>query len=143
MEIKSPHLDPIDQQILAFLEENARRSYSDMARQLGLTSPAIAERIRKLEHHGVIRGYKPVLDKKKLGLGVQAIILVEVRYSDEKQFVQFVRARPEIVSCNHTPGPSAFVLRVELANLDALESLVTEMMRFGQTVTHILMSAVK
>lgn len=136
-------LDPLDQQILRLLEENARRSFSDIARHVGLTSPAVAERIKKLEQQGIIKAYQPVLDKKKLGIGVQAIILVEVRYSDEKKFVHFVQNKSEIVSCNHTPGPSAFILRVELEHLDALEALVSELMNFGQTVTHILLSAIK
>ena len=136
-------LDALDQKILEFLAENARCPYSDMARRLGLTGPAVAERIKKLEHKGVIKGYKPVLDKKKLGLGVQAIVLVEVRYSEEKQFVQFVKAKAEISAGNHTPGPSAFILQVETKDLEALERLVSELMQFGQTVTHILMSAVK
>ena len=136
-------LDTTDRDLIELLRENARRSYSDLGRRVNLSGPAVRERLRKLEAAGVIRAYTVRLEPKKLGLGVGAVVFVNVRHSDEKRFEIFVKGREEVLECWHTVGPSAFMVRIQVRSLNDLEAFVGELMRFGQTTTHVLLSEVE
>ncbi|GGJ19060.1 Lrp/AsnC family transcriptional regulator [Deinococcus roseus] len=140
MEIKS--LDQTDLKILHALQENARASFAEIAKQVGLTAPAVTERIRKLEHAGVITGYRTELDLRQLGFDVQALILIEVTYKDEQAFMRYAGEKQEVLECHHLLGQSAFSLKVCVKKMLDLEALIRELMKFGQTTTHILLSEV-
>lgn len=140
MEFKA--LNQVDLKLLHLLQENARLSYSDLARQVGLTAPAVTERIRKLEHAGIIQGYQANLDLRQLGFDVQALILIEVAYKDEQAFMRYVKEKKAVLECHHLLGQSAFSLKVCVQKMLDLEALIRELMKFGQTTTHILLSEV-
>lgn len=140
MEIKS--LDQVDLKILQLLQENARLTYAELAKHVGLTAPAVTERIRKLEHAGVITGYRAEMDLRQMGFDVQALILIEVAYKDEQTFIRYVQGRQEVLECHHLLGQSAFSIKVCVKKMLDLEALIRELMKFGQTTTHILLSEV-
>ena len=141
--MKNHELDKVDESLLELLSTHARASYTELARAVGLSAPAVKERILKLEDAGIICGYRAELSQSRLGKAVAAFILVEVPYSREKQFIAFVRKRSDIASCHHLLGDSAFMLQVQLATLQDLESLLQACMQYGQTKTHMLLSKVK
>ena len=141
--MKSKSLDAVNEKILAILTENARASYSAIAQEVGLSAPAVKERMRRLEDAGVIMGYRAEVDQQRLGKPIGAFILVAVPYSQEKAFVRFVKETEAVESCHHLLGDSAFMLQVRLESMEALETLLSACMRFGQTTTHMLLSRVK
>lgn len=136
-------LDATNEKILSILTANARASYSAIAQEVGLSAPAVKERMRRLEDAGIITGYRAEVNQQRLGKPIGAFILVAVPYSQEKAFVRFVNQTEAIESCHHLLGDRAFILQVRLGGMEALETLLSACMRFGQTTTHMLLSKVK
>ena len=85
MEYKQEILDEIDIQILERLQRNARTTWTELASDLGLTGPAIAERTRKLEERGIIQGYHAQLEPERIGCGLLAYIAVQLRHPEARQ----------------------------------------------------------
>ncbi len=123
-------IDDIDTQILNILQENARTSNAEIARQLGMAPSAILERIRKLEARGVVRGYTTELDPKVLGLGLLAYVFVR---ADERlcslDAGPLLAAIPEVQEVHHIAGEDCYLVKVRAADTDALGRLLRE--RFG------------
>ncbi len=136
-------IDPINTNILDILATDGRASYSEIAKQVGLSAPAVKERMLKLEDQNIITGYSAKISQHELGKRIGAFILVNVPYSQEKSFIGFVKETSDITTCHHLLGDSAFILRVQLKSMEALEALLQNCMRFGQTTTHMLLSKVK
>lgn len=136
-------IDAVNNKILDILTTDGRASFSDIAKQVGLSAPAIKERMLKLEDKGIISGYSATINLRALGKNIGAFILVNVPYSQEKNFMRFVNDEEEIASCHHLLGDSAFILQVQLESMTSLEELLNKCMRFGQTTTHMLLSKVK
>jgi Lrp/AsnC family leucine-responsive transcriptional regulator len=134
-------LDHIDWQILELLQENARLSYAEIGRRVGLSLPAAAERVRRLEETGIIEGYHTQINPEKLGLSVTAFIRVSVPVEKYPQFTALVRNLAEVLECHHVTGVEAFVMRVVVTSISHLESLVTQLSQYGQTTTSIVMSS--
>ena len=115
-------MDDIDRQLLAGLLADARTSYADLARQVGLSAPSVHERVRKLEREGVLRGSTVDVDPKALGLGVSALVGLQQREGvDSDVIVAALRAVPEIEDCWFVAGDEAFVAKVRVADLDDLD----------------------
>src|SRR4051812_12284289 len=98
--------DAVDWQILAALQADARVSFSELGRQVGLTQPAVAERVRRLEEAGVIVGYRAEVDLGKLGFGLLAFmrcVLRDQRPADSHT-LGLIRGMPEVLECHHVTG---------------------------------------
>ena len=134
-------LDHIDWQILELLQDNARLSYAEIGRRVGLSLPAAAERVRRLEEAGIIEGYHTQINPEKLGLSVTAFIRVSVPVEKYPQFTALVCNLAEVLECHHVTGIEAFVMRVVVTSISHLESLVTQLSQYGQTTTSIVMSS--
>ena len=134
-------LDHVDWQILTLLQENARLSYADIGRQVGLSLPAAAERIRRLEEAGIIEGYYARIDPEKIGLSVTAFIRVSVPVEKYPQFTALVGNLAEVSECHHVTGVEAFVLKVGVTSISHLEALLQRLSQYGQTTTSIVMSS--
>lgn len=141
--MKNKDSDEINSKILEILSGDGRASYSEIAKEIGLSAPAVKERMLKLQDQGIITGYTVTIDQKALGKGIGAFILVNVPYSQEKNFMRFVSETNDISSCHHLLGDSAFILQVQLETMESLEVLLNMCMLFGQTTTHMLLSKVK
>src|SRR5262245_2397968 len=99
-------LDQIDRQLVELLRGNARMSYAELARQVGLSAPAVHERVGKLEAGGVIRSYRADVEPEIIGLGVTALIgVVQASDTDIDNIVAALHAMPEIESCYFLAGP--------------------------------------
>jgi Lrp/AsnC family transcriptional regulator, leucine-responsive regulatory protein len=115
-------VDDIDRTLLGALLEDARTSYADLARQVGLSAPSVHERVRKLEREGVLRGSSAVVDPKAVGLGVSALVGLQQREGvDADEIVAALRGVPEIEDCWFVAGEEAFVAKVRVADLDDLD----------------------
>ena len=141
-------LDNLDLKILGRLMQQARMTWSDLAAQLGLSAPAAADRVRKLEERGVIQGYLTHVDPSSLGYDLAAFIVVTLEHPrDRDEFLTQVYALPEIQECHHIAGDGDYLLKVRCRGTRGLERLITDVIKeipgIVQTRTTIVLSTVK
>jgi Lrp/AsnC family leucine-responsive transcriptional regulator len=115
-------VDDIDLQLVAALVADARTSYAELARTVGLSGPSVHERVRRLERSGVIRGYSADVDPHAVGLGVTALVGILQREGVEQDDLADALAQvAEVEDCWFVAGEEAFVVKVRVADVDALE----------------------
>jgi Lrp/AsnC family leucine-responsive transcriptional regulator len=115
-------VDDIDRRLLAALFRDARTSYADLAREVGLKAQSVHERVRKLEREGVLRGSSADIDPRAVGLGVSALVGLHQREGvDADEIVTALREVPEVEDCWFVAGDEAFVVKVRVADLDDLD----------------------
>jgi Lrp/AsnC family transcriptional regulator, leucine-responsive regulatory protein len=119
--------DDIDLHLLALLQEDCRTALARLGEQVGLSAPAVLERIKKLEAAGVIRGYCALLDAKRLGLDITAFIGVVISHPTLiEEFERRVAERDDVLECHHVTGAYTLLLKVKTANTGTLERLISE-----------------
>ncbi len=134
-------LDPIGRKLLCALQENARLSYSELGRQLGLSAPAVTERVRKMEEAEVITGYHAEVDPARLGYGVLAFIRLTTPTDQYPRVQELAQRLPEIRECHHITGGEAFILKVLAISIPHLESIIALLSAYGATSTSIVLSS--
>jgi Lrp/AsnC family transcriptional regulator, leucine-responsive regulatory protein len=123
-------VDAIDRQIIDLLRENARMSYAELARKVGLSAPAVHERVGKLESSSVIRAYRAEVEPDAVGLAVTAVIgIVQDSSGDTDGILEALQERPEIESCYFMAGEESFLLKVRVPTIAELERLIVELNR--------------
>lgn len=123
-------MDATDRQIVDMLRSNARLSYAELARQVGLTPPSVHERVGKLESAGVLRGYRAEVPPELIGLGVTALIgIVQQADTEIDEVVASLRALPEIESCYFLAGEESFLVQVRVGTMAELETLIVRLHR--------------
>lgn len=139
----SRRLDPASRRILAELQRNARLSLSELGRRVGLSTPAAAERVRRLESSGVILGYLTRVDPRAAGLGVLAFIRIRIAGAETaaRRLVKLCAALPEVQECHRTTGEDSFILKVRVASVAHLEKLIDRLAQFGMTSTSLVLSS--
>jgi Lrp/AsnC family leucine-responsive transcriptional regulator len=126
----SPSVDAIDLSLVDLLRGNARLSYAELARQVGLSAPAVHERVGKLESSGVIRAYRAEVEPEAVGLGVTALIgIVEDSGGDAEDVLEAFRQMPEIESCYFMAGVESFLLKARVGTIAELEQLIVRLNR--------------
>jgi Lrp/AsnC family transcriptional regulator, leucine-responsive regulatory protein len=121
-------LDEIDFGILSILQENCRVSLAKIGEQVGLSSPSVIERVKKLEDNGVIRGYHAQLDARRLGVDITAFIGVYVSHPRLiDRFEDAVRAMEDVLECHHVTGEYTLLLKVKTNNTSSLEALISRL----------------
>jgi len=135
-------LDVISWKILDCLQENARQSNTEIARQVGITSPAVAERIRKMEDAGIIEGYYAKVSHFETGHQLKAIITLRAFMGRLKPFISKVKSFNEVVNCYRITGNENIVMEVVLNNQKHLEQFIDQLITYGETRTHIVLSNV-
>jgi Lrp/AsnC family transcriptional regulator, leucine-responsive regulatory protein len=141
-------LDPIDSKALAALLADARTSWAELGAALGLSAPAAAERVRKLQERGLVRGFSAVLDPEAAGFPVLAFVAVTLARQDaRRRFVEAVRAHPLIQECHHVAGDDDFLLKVRARSLAELDALLSEELKgrlgIARTRTTIVLGTAK
>lgn len=136
-------MDQMDWRILSELQADARLSYSELGRRIGLSTPAAAERVRRLEDWGVIRGYAAVVDPERVGLGVGAFIRIRLAGPESiaKKLTAELDKMPEVLECHRCTGDESFILKVRVASVGRLESLIDRLSQFGATSTSLILSS--
>ena len=133
-------MDKVDLKILGVLQQDGRVSYRALARRVGLSSPATAERVRKLEVAKAIRGYRAEIDLRTLGYQVEALMTVSYPSQLSRRMYKLAQATPEIVECLHVSGHGSVVLRVVAKSTQQLEQLMLKVQQIGTTQTAIILS---
>jgi Lrp/AsnC family leucine-responsive transcriptional regulator len=118
-------LDERDLEIIAALQEDARATYADVGRRVGLAPSSVHDRVRKLEHLGAIRGYRAVVDPGSLGLFVTALVAVTpLDPTQPDDLPERVRDLPEVEDCFSVAGEANYILKVRTKTTGDLEDLI-------------------
>lgn len=134
-------LDQIDWKLLKELQEDARISFAELGRRVGLTTPAIIERVRKLEDAGIITGYRAEIDTTKVGLPITAFVRMSITGVDYSHIIQVVNESNEVLECHRGTGGDSFIMKVAVADVGHLQTLIDKLVPFGITTTSIVLSS--
>lgn len=133
-------LDATDRAILAALADDARLATSELARQIGLSAPATADRVRRLEAQGVIAGFTVELDPRALGYTLQAIVRVKPLPGQLHLVEELLRRIPEFVECDKVTGDDCFICRLYLRSIEQLDVILSKVTERAETSTAIVKS---
>lgn len=134
--------DALNTKILKCLQQNARMSNAEIGRQVGITSPAVSERIKKMEDLGVIEEYKAIVSPFEMGYQLKAIITLRAFMGKLKPFLEKVKTYDEVVNCYRITGDENIVMEVVLKNNKHLEVFIDQLISYGETKTQIVLSRV-
>ena len=144
MESKAPGLaagpDAIDRALLAAVEQDARASYAALGRRVGLSAPAVADRLRRLERAGIITGYRARIDRARLGRGLTAFIRLKLASRDHAPIDALARDLPEILEAHHVTGEEGYLLRVAVASVADLDRLILRLAPHAATASQVVLS---
>jgi Lrp/AsnC family leucine-responsive transcriptional regulator len=136
-------LDPLGWKILDQLQRDARLSYSEIGRRVGLSTPAVRERVARMEESGLIAGYHAAVDPALAGYPVSAFIRVTVAGDERtaRKLAAGVAGWPEVRECHRCTGDHAFFLKVDAPSIAALEGLIDRLTPYGMTSTSLILSS--
>ena len=134
-------IDTIDWKILKELQENARVSYAELGRRVGLTTPAVIERVRKLEDARIIVGYRAEIDTAKINLPITAFIRMSIAGVDYSKIIEVAEKSLEVLECHRGTGGDSFILKVAVADVEHLQNLIDKLTPYGITTTSIVLSS--
>jgi Lrp/AsnC family leucine-responsive transcriptional regulator len=134
-------LDDTNLALLGELQSDARLSLAELGRRVGLSSPAVAERLQRLERDGVIRAYRAELDPAALGYALSAVIRVRPAPRQLHKVADVARNAPEVVECHRITGEDCYLIKAHIRSMIHLEELLDELAPFGQTTTSIIQSS--
>jgi Lrp/AsnC family leucine-responsive transcriptional regulator len=133
-------LDDINIEILDLLQLDGRMSYRELGERVGLTAPAVTERVRKLEELGVIKGYRAMVDYEALGFALLCVI--RLNSSRSAQGVDdIIEAIPEVIESNRVTGSESHVIRTRARSTLHLEELLHQLWDYGDSITNIVTSS--
>lgn len=136
-------LDDTDWKLLDALQSDARLSYTALGKHIGLTRPAVVERIRRLEEAGVIKGYHAQVDPAKLGLGITAFIRMSLIADDEiDALVAMLTTMPEVQECYRGTGPDCFNMRVVVPSIVQLDGVLKRLSKYGNPTSSVVLADV-
>jgi len=134
-------LDSINRRILKELQADARLTMAELGRRVSLSAPAVAERVQRLEHTGVITGYHAGVDAKALGYPLAVVVRVSPATQQLQKIPEIARETPEVVECHRITGEDCFFLKLHLRSIDDLEEILDRFTPFGRTTTSIIHSS--
>ena len=144
MENTVKKLDETDKKIIEILQEDGRISMKDLGKLIGLTSPAVSERIKRLENCGIISGYKAIINPDALGRNIKAFIHISLPGSQSyAEFLENAKSDPRIVECHHITGDDCSLLKVLVRDMQELENVIDSIKKIGSTKTSVILSTPK
>ncbi|MEL7268193.1 MAG: Lrp/AsnC family transcriptional regulator [Bacteroidota bacterium] len=136
------NIDAINWKILKMLQENARVALKDLAREVGLSSPTVAERIQKMEDAGIITSYQTKVDLSQLGYSLAVYITIKIRFGQTQRFEEFIPSVPEISECHKLTGRDCMLLRGHVRDPKHLEDLNIRLAAYGELTTSLVLSSI-
>jgi Lrp/AsnC family leucine-responsive transcriptional regulator len=133
-------LQDVDRRILTELAADGRLGKAELARRVALSPPSVAERLRRMESAGVIRGYHADIDPTMLGYPVAAVLRVRPAVRQLPNIQRLAREQPEVVECHRITGDDCFIMKVHARSLHHLEEILDRFLIYGQTTTSIIQS---
>ncbi|MBN2868149.1 MAG: Lrp/AsnC family transcriptional regulator [Flavobacteriaceae bacterium] len=136
------NIDNLNWNILRCLQQNARQSNAEIGRQVGITSPAVSERIKKMEDLGIIQNHITLISPFEVGYQLKALITLQAFMGKLKPFLEKVKSYDEVVNCYRITGNENIVMEVILKNQKHLESFIDQLIVYGECKTQIILSHV-
>jgi Lrp/AsnC family transcriptional regulator, leucine-responsive regulatory protein len=136
-------LDGIAWKLIEFLQQNARQTFAELGRKVGLSTPAVAERVRRLEEAGVITGYHASLNIAKLGVPIRILVRLTIPGGDLQvsRAVTAIKELPEISKCHRITGAESFIIEADVVSIRHLEALIDRLSALGATSTSTVLSS--
>ena len=139
--LSDQRLDATNLRLITELQRDARQSLAALGRAVGLSAPAVGERLARLEEAGVIRGYRAEIDPGALGLTLSVVLRIRPAPRELGHLVDLARRTPEVTECVRVTGEDCFVMRAHVRDVLHLEELIDRFVIYGQTTTSIVQSA--
>jgi Lrp/AsnC family leucine-responsive transcriptional regulator len=136
--VNLPRLDETDRKIIGELTSNGRVSLAELGRRVSLSSPAVADRVQRLERAGVITGYRAEVDPRTLGYQLTAIVRIKPAPGQLPRIPELAAEIPEISECHRITGEDCFFLKVHLRSIDELGGLLDRFLAHGETTTSLI-----
>src|ERR1700693_4418927 len=134
-------IDPVNLRVLEELQRDPRLTMSELGRRVGMSSPAVTERVRRLEEAGVIQGYRLELNPTALGLPITTYIRIRPSPGQLSKIAELAQQIPEVVECHRVTGEDCFVLKVYIPAIDQLDRILDCFLLYGLTTTTIIQSS--
>ena len=134
-------LDDTNLRLLGELQRDARLSIAELGRRVGLSSPAVAERVKRLELEGVIAGYHAEIDPRKLGYSLGVIIRIRPNPRQLADVAALARDTAEVIECHRVTGEDCYVMTAYVRDVVHLEAVIDQFVAYGQTTSAIMQSA--
>jgi Lrp/AsnC family transcriptional regulator, leucine-responsive regulatory protein len=134
-------LDATNISLLRELEADARLSLAELGRRVSLSSPAVADRIERLEQAGVIKGYRAEIDPRALGYELAVVIRIRPAPRELKQVAELAQRTPEVVECHRITGDDCYLMKAHVRDVEHLEEVIDVFAIYGQTTTSIVQSS--
>lgn len=133
-------LDETSRTILAALQRDGRVAFSELGRRVGLSAPAVAERVRRMEDTGLITGYRALVDRDRLGWPITAFMRVTCPGDKYQAVRRLALDLPEVIDCHHVTGEECFFIKVAVASVGHLERVIDRFRELGKTVSSVALS---
>jgi Lrp/AsnC family leucine-responsive transcriptional regulator len=138
---RSNGLDDTDRKVLAELQGDARMSLAELGRRVGLSAPAVGERVRRLADEGVIRGFRADVDPRALGFALSAIVRIRPAPRQIAKVAELAQATEEVVECHRITGEDCFFMKVHVRDVEHLEEVIDRFTVFGSTTTSVMQTS--
>ena len=133
-------LDAVNLRLLSQLQDNPRLSMSELGRRVGMSAPAVTERVQRLEAAGVIAGYRIDIDPAALGMPVTALVRIRPGPGQLPRIAQLAQETAQVVECHRITGEDCFLLKIHGSSIGDLEGILDRFLLYGQTTSSIVVS---
>jgi Lrp/AsnC family leucine-responsive transcriptional regulator len=133
-------IDGVNARLLTELHADPRITMSELARRVGMSSPAVTDRIQRMRETGVITGFRMDVSPSALGLPVTAFVRIRPAPGRLNRLAELIRSTAQVSECHRITGEDCFLLKVHAANVEGLESVLDQFLAYGQTVSSIVVS---
>jgi Lrp/AsnC family transcriptional regulator, leucine-responsive regulatory protein len=134
-------VDSTDRSLLTELQRDARLSLAELGRRVGLSSPAVAERVARLTEEGVIRGFHAEVDPRAVGYALSAIVRIRPAPRQIAAVAKLARDTPEVVECHRITGEDCFFMKAHVTSVEHLEEVIDRFTPYGQTTTSVMQTS--
>lgn len=128
-------------ELLRLLQGNPRAAVSDLARRIGMSSPAVKERLVRLEESGVLTGYRLELNPRELGYQIMAFVRIRPLPGHLNKVAELAQTVPEVTECHRITGEDCFILKIYIKEISYLDRVLDRFLAHGQTTTSIVQSS--
>jgi Lrp/AsnC family leucine-responsive transcriptional regulator len=133
-----PALDPVDHRIISELSVDGRVSFAELGRRTNLSSPAVIDRVKRLEQSGVITGYRAEIDPRALGYNLTAIVRVKPAVRQLSKIAELAGQIPQVEECLRITGEDCFYIKLHLGTIEELPEVLDQFLLYGETTTSIV-----
>jgi Lrp/AsnC family leucine-responsive transcriptional regulator len=134
-------LDEANLRLLAELQQDARLSFAELGRRVGLSSPAVAERLGRLEQAGVITGYHAEIDPRAVGFTLGVVIRIRPAPRELRKVAELAQRTPEVVECHRITGEDCYFMKAYVRDVEHLEEVIDQFAVYGQTTSSIMQTS--